>query len=153
MQEDKEPLFDTVKTLRQTLAIYIPLLSTLTIHPDVMRQAAENGHLNATALAEYLVKCGMSFRAAHETTGKMVAFCVNKKCRLEDLSLQEMQKFSAYFTTKIHDILSIDNAVAACNRSNQSSLSIHEQEVRATQTWVAEKKSLLGAVYDRFDLS
>ena len=71
MQEDKEPLFDVIKTLLQTLSIYSPLLSTLKINKDIMRQAANHGYLNATILAEYLVKKGMCFRAAHEIVGKL----------------------------------------------------------------------------------
>ena len=147
LQEDKEPLFATVKTLRQTLGIYIPLLSNLTIHATTMRSAAADGHLNATALAEYLVKAGMTFRAAHETTGKMVAYCVTKQCRLEDLTLQEMQIFSPLITQRIDDVLSIERVVAACNRGRPQ-VSLVENE-----KWVLEKKEKIQVVWDKYLLS
>ena len=159
LQEDKEPLFDTVKTLRQTLSIYSPLLQTLTINSETMRQAVDDGYLNATVLAEYLVKNGLTFRAAHEAVGKMVAHCVNKKCRLEDLSLQEMQHFSPVITENVYQILIIEHAVAACNKGNSTqspslddALVLLEQQQLVNQTWVAEKNDLLRSIYKKFAL-
>lgn len=159
LQEDKEPVFDVVKTLRQTLAIFTPMLATLKINSKNMRQAVEVGYLNATALAEYLVKNGLTFRAAHETVGKMVAFCIDKKCRLEDLSLQEMQNFCSAISNNVYQFLSIEKIVADCNKSYQSPLSlldieftVHEQHLKTSQAWFLAKHELLATVYAKFDI-
>lgn len=159
LQEDKEPLFDTVKTLRQTLKIYSPLLATIKINSENMRQAVNEGFSNATALAEYLVKKGMIFRLAHEAVGKMVNFCIEKKCRLEDLSLQELKNFSSVITEDVYQILSVENAVAACDYDNRSKLSfletaytLDEQQVQTNQVWVSEKTKLLKTVYEKFEI-
>lgn len=159
LQEDKEPVFDVVKTLCQTLAIYSPLLSTLKINPEKMRQAANEGYLNATALAEYLVGKGLTFRAAHEVVGKMVAHCLNKNCCLEDLSIDEMQQFSSHITENVYQILSIENAVSASNLGNSSEslldsqLALYGQQVYECQSWVSETKAFLSAIYIKFGLT
>lgn len=159
LQEDKEPLFDVVKTLRQTLVVYAPLLETLTVNLENMRQATEEGFLNATVLAEYLVINGMTFRMAHETVGKMISFCLDKKCRLEDLSLTELQNFSPTITEKVYEILSIENAVAACNKGNDPKLTLlekeyafHSKNIAKNEEWVSSKKEMLEKVYKKFDI-
>ena len=154
MQEDKEPLFDVIKTLRQTLSIYSPLLSTLKINDVIMRQAANDGYLNATILAEYLVKKGMRFRAAHEIVGKMVAFCINKQCPIESLSLQEMQQFSTDISEDVYEIISIDNAAAACISSSllNEEITLREHQLQANHTWISEKEDLLKSVYVKYSL-
>ncbi len=158
LQEDKEPLFDTIKTLRDTLAIYIPLLATLKVNSANMRAAVNDGYLNATVLAEYLVRCGATFRVAHEVVGKMVAHCVAKKCRLEDLSLTEMQKFYPAISEEVRQVLSIENTVAACDVKNHLSvvdtdLAQREQQVQKDEAWLAAKQGLLVAVYTKFGLA
>jgi argininosuccinate lyase len=152
LQEDKEPLFDTIKTLCQTLSIYSPMLATIKINSKNMRHAVNDGYLNATALAEYLVKNGVTFRAAHEAAGKIVAFCLQKKCKLEELSLPELQQFSPLINDKVYQILSIENTVAACNVDIQSEFLSHVMKMRANQEWVLEKNNLLNNIYTKFNL-
>ncbi len=154
MQEDKEPLFDVIKNLRQTLTIYSPLLSTLKMNDVIMREAANNGYLNATMLAEYLVKKGMRFRAAHEVVGKMVAFCLNKKCSLENLSLQEMQQFSMNISEDVYRIISTENAAAACISSSllDEEIALREHQLRANHTRMSEIESQLKSVYAKYSL-
>lgn len=159
LQEDKEPLFDVVKTLRQTLTVYVPLLATLTVNSANMRQAAEVGFLNATVLAEYFVKNGMTFRVAHETVGKMVSFCLDKNCRLEDLSLSELQKFSPTITEEVYQILSVENAAAACNKGSDPKATLIEKEtagntenISKNEQWISEKKERLTSVYANFGI-
>jgi argininosuccinate lyase len=159
LQEDKEPLFDVVKTLRQTLAIYTPLLASLKINEEKMQLAVEEGYLNATALAEHLVKNGVTFRSAHSIVGKMVIYCINKKCRLEDLSLPEMQQFAPSLTEKVYQALDVKNAVAACQMNNESKESLldtelvgFEHQLQLNQAWVSGKNEMLASVYARFDL-
>lgn len=154
LQEDKEPLFDVVKTLRHTLTIFAPMLTTLTINIENMRVAANQGFLNATALAEYLVKNGTAFRIAHEITGKMVAYCINKRCALEDLLLLEMQTFAPAITDDVYQILKIENVVRACHATTSvdSVLLYQEQQLMASNAWLAAKQELLVTVYSQFDL-
>lgn len=154
MQEDKEPLFDVIKTLCQTLAIYSHLLSTIKINDVIMHQAANDGYLNATILAEYLVKNGMSFRGAHQAVGKMVAFCIKRKCRLENLSLQEMQQFSRAISEDVHQIIAIENAAAACISSSSldEEIVLHEQQLQVNDAWLKEKGELLKSIYIKHSL-
>lgn len=152
LQEDKEPLFDVIKTLCQTLSIYSPLLTSMKINTENMRKAVEEGHLNATVLAEYLVKNGMIFRSAHEVVGKLVAYCLQKQRKLEDLSLEEMQQFAPALTQEVYENIAIDRAVLACNRDIEMEFSLHEQQIQSQQKWIAEKNTLLAAVYAKFDM-
>lgn len=154
LQEDKEPLFDTVKTLRQTLLVFVPMLSTLKMNVEAMRLAVDTGYLNATALAEYLVKRGLPFRQAHEVAGKMVALCVHKKCRLEDLSLVEMQTFSPAINADIYYALIAENAVNACYKNSglaDESL-YYAQHLQASTNWIKTKRELLALIYAKFEL-
>lgn len=155
MQEDKEPLFDAIKTLRQTLTIYCPLLSTLKINSDNMAKAANDGYLNATILAEYLVKKSLSFRSAHEIVGNMVAFCINNKCRLEDLSLQEMQQFSPAIEQDVYHIISVKNAVSACTTSTSltEEIALREQQLQDHHVWIIKKEALLDSIALKFGLN
>src|SRR6478609_8397444 len=90
-QEDKEPLFDTVDTLKDTLRIFADMLAGLTAKPEAMRAAALQGYATATDLADYLVKKGLPFRDAHEAVAHAVRICVDRGCDLADLSLDEMR--------------------------------------------------------------
>jgi len=153
LQEDKEPLFDVVKTLRQTLEIFNPLLATLTINSDAMRLAVNKGYLNATALAEYLVKKSLTFRAAHEVVGKMVARCIQKQCCLEELSLEEMREYTSFITEDVYSILIVENIVSACNKNLQIECMHYQQQLKFNQQWITEKKQLITAVINKFELA
>ncbi|HVV69391.1 MAG TPA: argininosuccinate lyase [Gammaproteobacteria bacterium] len=159
LQEDKEPLFDTVKTLRDILAIFSPLLATLTVNTTQMRTAVDAGFLNATDLADYLAQTGLPFRTTHHIAGKMVAYCTEKKCRLEDLSLQEMQQFAPQITADVYKILDIENIVAtreklATNKHNAvtQQLALFKTIISHDQKWVSDKQALLDKVHKKFDL-
>ncbi len=146
LQEDKEPLFDTVKTLKQTLSVYNALLSTIIINTDIMQKATHEGFLNATILAEYLVKNGMPFRSAHEITGKMVAVAIEKKCQLEDFSLAEMKSFSDVFNDDIYQLLAPRQAATACDaQANLESgismqLAFFASSLEMSQSWLTIKQ-------------
>lgn len=154
LQEDKEPLFDVVKTLRQTISIYAPMLATLKIHPEKMRDAAQKGFLNATIFAEYLVKKGLAFRQAHEIVGTMVGYCINQKCTLEELSLAKMQSFCASISDDIYQTLSIDHAVKASTAAKEidTAISQYEQVLILHHDWINKKQTALNNVYHQFDL-
>ena len=152
MQEDKEPLFDVVKQLSQTLKIYSPLLATLKVNTDVMYNAANVGYLNATILAEYLVTKGMSFRSAHEIVGKMVALCIQKNCQLDNLSLQEMNTFSPLISDDIYQVLSIANACESCIPSALliDEIEFNEKQLLTNQAWVKKKVADLLSVHNKY---
>ncbi len=112
-QEDKEPLFDTVDTVIDTLRIFADLASGITVKPEAMRAAALQGYATATDLADYLVKQGLPFRESHAVVARAVRACVDKGCDLADLSLVEMQQFSPLIKEDIYQVLTLEGSVAA----------------------------------------
>jgi len=90
-QEDKEPLFDAVDTVQDTLRIFADMVPHIQVKADVMKSAAEEGFATATDLADYLVKKGLAFRDAHEAVAHAVKACVGRNCMLIDLSLSELR--------------------------------------------------------------
>ena len=114
-QEDKEPLFDTVDTLLDTLKIYAEMLRGVTVKPAAMRAAALQGFATATDLADYLVKKGMPFRDAHEVVARAVRAADESGRDLADLSLAELQAFSASITDDVFAVLTLEGSLAARN--------------------------------------
>jgi len=108
LQEDKEPLFEAVDTVKASLEVLAALLKRVTFNRERLRQAAEEGFLNATDVADYLARKGMPFREAHEVVGRLVRFCLGEGKRLEDLSLEEFRRFSPLFDQDIHRFLSLE---------------------------------------------
>jgi argininosuccinate lyase len=94
MQEDKEPLFDTVDTVEQSLVVMTRLLKEISFNKERMEEAADQGYLVATDLADYLVRKGVTFRRAHEIVGRMVLYALDHRKELRELSLKEMRGFS-----------------------------------------------------------
>lgn len=114
-QEDKEPLFDTVDTLTQTLRIYADMITGIKVKPAKMRAAALQGYATATDLADYLVKKGLPFRDAHEAVALAVRFAEQKGCDLSDISLAELQKFSQLISDDVYQVLSLEGSLASRN--------------------------------------
>jgi len=112
MQEDKEGLFDSVDTLLATLAVLAGMLKSLRVKAENTGQAAQQGYLLATDLADYLVRKGESFRTAHEIVGRLVSYAVEKGKSLPELSLSEYQGFSPLFGEDVHSI-TVESALAA----------------------------------------
>ena len=112
-QEDKEPLFDTVDQVRGCLKVYADMIPAIKPRREKMRAAALKGFATATDLADYLVRRGVPFRDAHEAVGKAVALGVAKGCDLAQLSLPELQSFSAVIGEDVYDVLTLEGSVAA----------------------------------------
>ncbi len=112
-QEDKEPLFDTVDTVTDTLRIFADMAGGITVKPEAMRVAALQGYATATDLADYLVKKGLPFRDAHEAVAHAVKTCVDKACDLSDLPLDELRVFSPLIDADIFAVLTLEGSVAA----------------------------------------
>jgi argininosuccinate lyase len=111
LQEDKEPLFDAVDTVKNCLAIFTEMIKHTKFNAAKMYVAAKGGFSAATDVAEYLVKKGLPFRRAHEIVGKIVAYCLKNKKELENLTLKEYQKFYNGFTQDIQIKIKLEEAV------------------------------------------
>ena len=130
-QEDKEGLFDTADTVRDTLTIFADMVPGITVKADNMRAAALQGFATATDLADYLVKRGVPFRDAHEAVAHAVRECETKGCDIADLSVAELQKFHPSVQDDVHAVLTLEGSVAARNHIGGTA---PEQVRRAAQT-------------------
>jgi argininosuccinate lyase len=111
LQEDKLPVFDTVDTVKSCLIILNEMLPVTGFNTKRMHKTAGNAYSTATDIAEYLVKKGTPFRKAHEITGKIVLYCIEKKKRFEDLTLKELNTFSNLITSDIYSCLKAEESV------------------------------------------
>ena len=111
MQEDKEGLFDSVDTVKMCLQVMAPMISTMSVNREAMRNAAAKGFINATDLADYLVRKGMPFRTAYKTVGQIVAECTAKGLTLETLPLEAYQARSPLFGEDLFDAISLETCV------------------------------------------
>jgi len=114
-QEDKEPLFDTLDTLDDCLKAFADMIPAIRTKKDIMRSAALKGFATATDLADYLVRQGMPFRDAHEVVGKAVAFGIAEGRDLSELTLAELQQFSAGIQEDVFHVLSLEGSLNARN--------------------------------------
>ena len=111
MQEDKEGLFDSVDTVKMCLQVMAPMISTMSVNREAMRNAAAKGFINATDLADYLVRKGMPFRTAYKTVGQIVAECTAKGLTLETLPLEAYRARSPLFGEVLFDAISLETCV------------------------------------------
>lgn len=111
MQEDKEPLFDAINTVKMCLSIMPSMLKTMKVNKENMLKAVKDGFINATDAADYLVKKGLPFRDAHNVSGKLVSYCIENKKTLEDLTLEEYKKESNLFDNDIYEAIKAENSV------------------------------------------
>jgi argininosuccinate lyase len=112
LQEDKEPLFDTVDTVKASVGLMAGMLGSLSLREDRISQALRGGYLSATDLADYLVKHGVPFRTAHEQVGRLVRYAEFQGKELLELSLEEIQRFASQAGPDVFEWLAIDNVVA-----------------------------------------
>lgn len=111
MQEDKAPLFRSVDTLSACIDIYTRMLPRIVVNKEIMRTAAGVGFLNATDMADYLVKKGMPFRKAHSCVGNAVAYALSQKKELHELSLSELREYSGSIEKDIFDHLTLEHMI------------------------------------------
>ena len=112
-QEDKEPLFDTIDTLKGSLRAFADMMPAVEVNADAMRKAALQGFSTATDLADYLVRKGIPFRDAHEIVGKAVGLGVETGRDLSEMSLEELQQFDATIGDDVFEVLTLEGSVAA----------------------------------------
>lgn len=111
MQEDKEAIFDSIETVKACLGIFAPMIATMKVNADVMYAAAGKGFINATDLADYLTKKGLPFRTAYKTVGEIVAYCIEKGYVLDNMPLDEYQKFNEMFEDDLFGEISLEACV------------------------------------------
>ena len=111
MQEDKEAIFDAVDNVKLCVKTFIPMLATMRVIKENMRNAAAKGFINATDCADYLVKKGMPFRDAYKITGTLVAECIEKGLTLETLPLECYRKMTELFTEDVYEAISLETCV------------------------------------------
>ncbi len=111
MQEDKEGIFDAVETVQMCLRVLAPMLDTMKPLPENMKRAAQKGFINATDLADYLVKKNLPFRSAYKISGQLVAKCIAESKVLEELTLSEYKEFSDLFEDDLYSEISLETCV------------------------------------------
>lgn len=111
MQEDKEPLFDTIDTVKASLSIYSKMIGTIKLNRDRLGEAVFQGFMTATDMADYLVMKGLPFRDAHEVVGRAVSFCIKNNKLLSDLTFYELQKFSKSFKKDIFSFIKVEKSI------------------------------------------
>jgi len=111
MQEDKEPAFDAIDTVKLCVPVFTAMIATMKVKKDAMLKGAKGGFTNATDVADYLVKKGMPFREAHEVVGKMVAMALGNGKALDEFTMDEFKQCSAIFEQDIYDAISMTTCV------------------------------------------
>ncbi len=111
MQEDKESIFDACDTVKMCLKVFAPMIETMKTNAENMKKAASEGFINATDLADYLVKKGMPFRSAYKISGSLVAYCIENKTILESLPLEKYKEYSELFDKDVYDDIDLTNCV------------------------------------------
>jgi len=143
MQEDKEFLFDTVETVKVTLAIYAQMIGKMKVKADKMRQATKGGYLNATDVADYLAAKGIPFRQCHEIVGKLVLSCIQENKKIDDLTLEEFQVFSPIFEADILETIKVENCVKARKSLGGTAPEQVKRFIQKAQQQIREKEEYL----------
>ncbi len=128
MQEDKEPVFDAIDTVIMCLKVFTPMIATMKVNENNMHQAAREGFINATDLADYMVKKGLPFRSAYKISGLIVAECIRSGQVLETLPLDEYKKYWDQFEEDLYEAIDLKNAAdTRTSKGGTSRASIREQ--------------------------
>jgi argininosuccinate lyase len=134
MQEDKEAIFDSLDTLNQCLKIFKPMLETVKVNKENMRNAAKKGFINATDLADYLVKKGMAFRDAYKISGSLVAYCIDKNIVLEDVPLEVFKEYSNLFDMDVYPEINIERCTFKRTSQGASAIESVEAQIKALRS-------------------
>jgi argininosuccinate lyase len=140
-QEDKEPIFDTVDTLSDTLRIFADMMTGIKVNKDAMRTAATRGYSTATDLADYLVRKGTPFREAHEAVAQAVRFAAERGRDLDALTLPELQKFSPLIDSDVFSVLTLEGSISSRNHSGGTSPDQVRAAIRRAREWISHQES------------
>lgn len=139
MQEDKEPLFDTIDTVRGSLKAFAGMIAEMKVNPVQMRIAAGRGFSTATDIADYLVRKGIPFRNAHEVVGRTVRFCVENGKDIPDLTLEEFRQFSTAIDHDIFDYVTLEASVNARKATGGTAREAVAREIKLARQALKEK--------------
>ena len=140
MQEDKEPVFDAVDTVKLCLPVFAAMIDTMKVHTENMRQAANRGFINATDCADYLTKKGMPFRDAYTTVGKLVYYCTQQGKTLEQLSLAELQDLSPLFGEDVYTALDMQNCMEQRKSYGGPAIQETTRQIEAIAAFIEERR-------------
>ena len=129
MQEDKEPLFDTIDTVRGSLKVFAAMIAEMELKAEQMHIAAGRGYSTATDIADYLVRKGLPFRNAHEVVGKTVRYCIENGKEIPGLTLEEFRLFSADIDADIFDYVTLEASVNARKATGGTARQAVEREI------------------------
>jgi argininosuccinate lyase len=134
LQEDKERIFDAADTVQMSLEVFALMLSTAKFNTERMHKAAGEAYSTATDLADALVRQGIPFRTAHEQVGSLVAYCIEKKKELFDLSLAEIKQFAPDAPDNVESMLTVEASVAARTATGGTALGEVKRQIRKART-------------------
>jgi argininosuccinate lyase len=134
MQEDKEAIFDALNTLDQCLKIFKPMLETIKVNKENMRNAAAKGFINATDLADYLVKKGMAFRSAYKISGSLVAYCIDNGIILEEVPLEVFKTYSYLFDNDVYEDINIEKCTFKRTSQGASAVESVDAQIKALRS-------------------
>ena len=149
LQEDKEGLFDTIDTVKFSLAVYAQLIRGMKLREDVMRHAVEADYSNATDLADYLVRKGLPFRKAHAVAGQAVALCIARGIYLAELPIADYQQLSPLFAEDIYDAISPETCVSCRNSYGGTSYEQAEMQLEAAKNLMTEEKRMISILTEK----
>lgn len=136
MQEDKEPLFDAIDTIKVCLSILPEMLETITVNKEKMLKACAEGFLNATDVADYLVKKGLPFRDAHEASGKAVRYCIETEKTLDTMEIEEYKKINELFEDDLYEAIKIENSVKSRKVIGGPEKGAVEKVISINEEWI-----------------
>ena len=137
MQEDKEGVFDACDTVKMCLTVLTPMLQTMQVNTENMLHAAQEGFINATDLADYLVKKGMPFRNAYKISGQLVALCMREGCVLETLPLSRYREFSKLFDEDLYEAINLKACMEKRGSEGGTSVASVEKQIAAARKILA----------------
>ena len=140
MQEDKELTFDAMDTVKGCIALFNGMVSTMRFNKEIMEASAKNGFTNATDAADYLVNHGVPFRDAHGIIGRLVLYCIDKKCAIDDLSLEELKEISPVFEEDIYEAISLKTCVEKRLTTGAPGMAVMEEAVKTEEAYLEKYK-------------
>ena len=144
MQEDKELVFDAMDTVKGCLVLFEGMIKTIRFNKEIMAESAMKGFTNATDAADYLVNRGVPFRDAHGMIGRLVLYCISKKCSIDELSLEELQQICPKFDEGIYDAISLKTCVRKRLTMGAPGRKAMEEEILASRDFLRKVKEAEG---------
>ena len=139
MQEDKESVFDALETVQKCLDVFAPMVRTMKVNSANMYAAAQKGFINATDLADYLVRKGLPFRTAYKIVGGIVSECIKNNMVLDDMKLEDYKKFSELFENDLYDAISLETCVAKRISKGGTGYESVDEQIKYTENFLAGK--------------